>query len=250
MLNKPLSSAKHTLSETHSRIVSSLPSDWLIYEEMTRCGRFASARTCTLVTPITVAIFGGPARLSLDALHEPDVENVEGYAEDSDSESEEKEEVHKSMLKLDEWISFRVEPEVGRLALQLRQKWHALFLRRMHAPAKPWSQVDEAVIRAIAGVLASEEQAAGIQQPVGIGQRPRPMSTDFCPPVSTGSQNSGASSPSGSSNQVYNRFSLMNMEGNDSEENSQMNYFSKGLRGSPRKSKQDKSKIILLPGKP
>ena len=36
---------------------------------------------------------------------------------------------------------FRVDAEAAHLALQLRQKWHSLFLRRMRAPAKPWSQV-------------------------------------------------------------------------------------------------------------
>lgn len=37
---------------------------------------------------------------------------------------------------------FRVDAEAAHLALQLRQKWHSLFLRRMRAPARPWSQVN------------------------------------------------------------------------------------------------------------
>lgn len=181
--------SKQTVADVHAKVVSSLPCDWLIYEEMTRTGHIAQAECCTLVSPITVALFAGPARLPLDALHEPDHGRLEGYTEDSDSEVEEKNDGQKAaMFKLDDWISFRVEPEAARLTLHLRQKWHALFLRRMHAPAKPWSQVDEAVVRAVVGVLTAEEQALGIQQPAGIGQRPRPMATDFCPPVSLGPQ--------------------------------------------------------------
>ena len=34
----------------------------------------------------------------------------------------------------------------------------------------------KAVIRAVINVLINEEQALGLQQPAGIGQRPRPMS--------------------------------------------------------------------------
>ncbi|NXR39668.1 YTDC2 helicase, partial [Zosterops hypoxanthus] len=59
-----------------------------------------------------------------------------------------------------------------------RQKWHSLFLRRMRAPSKSWSQVDEATVRAVVAVLTAEEQSAGLQQPSGIGQRPRPVPSE------------------------------------------------------------------------
>lgn len=55
----------------------------------------------------------------------------------------------------------------------------------MRAPSKPWSQVDEATIRAIIAVLSTEEQSAGLQQPSGIGQRPRPMSSEELPLASS-----------------------------------------------------------------
>lgn len=64
----------------------------------------------------------------------------------------------------------------------------------MRAPSKPWTQVDEATIRAIIGVLSSEEQAAGLQQPSGIGQRPRPMSSEELPVSSSWRSNSRKSS--------------------------------------------------------
>ena len=60
---------------------------------------------------------------------------------DSDSEVEERSEGQKTMLKLDDWVGFRVDTDAAHLALQLRQKWHALFIRRMRAPSKTWSQV-------------------------------------------------------------------------------------------------------------
>jgi len=55
----------------------------------------------------------------------------------------------------------------------------------MRAPSKPWSQVDETTVRAIVAVLSTEEQSAGLQQPSGIGQRPRPMTSEELPLAST-----------------------------------------------------------------
>lgn len=55
----------------------------------------------------------------------------------------------------------------------------------MRAPSKPWSRADETTVRAIVAVLSTEEQAAGLQQPSGIGQRPRPMISEELPLAST-----------------------------------------------------------------
>ncbi|NXS27725.1 YTDC2 helicase, partial [Pomatostomus ruficeps] len=94
-------------------------------------------------------------------------------SDSSDSEMEDRTASNVSLLKLDEWLHLKLDSEDADLLLQLRQKWQSLFLRRMRAPSKPWSQVDEATVRAVVAVLTAEEQAAGLQQPSGIGQRPR-----------------------------------------------------------------------------
>ncbi|XP_055954066.1 3'-5' RNA helicase YTHDC2-like isoform X2 [Argiope bruennichi] len=183
VLNKLPVSAKHSVAALRKQMMAEMPCDWLFYEEMMRTGSIAHAHCCTLVTPITVALFAGPARLPLDALHEPDQARLEGYMEEGDSEDDSKYDNQKAMFKIDDWISFRVEPEIARLVLQLRQKWHALFLKRMHAPTKGLTQADETVIRTIAGVLVAEDQALHLQQPIGIGQRPRPLMSDYTSPV-------------------------------------------------------------------
>ncbi|PNF38747.1 putative ATP-dependent RNA helicase YTHDC2, partial [Cryptotermes secundus] len=173
-------SARTSVAASHSATVEGLPSDWLIYEEISRSGRFCHARCCTLVTPITVALFAGPARMPLDAVSEAEMFRGEGGIEtESDSEAEEIPDGQNTTLKLDEWVVFRVDAEAAHLALQLRQKWHSLFLRRMRAPAKPWSQVDEAVIKTVVNVLTAEEEAVGLQQPSGIGRRPWPLSVNY-----------------------------------------------------------------------
>ncbi|XP_054041564.1 3'-5' RNA helicase YTHDC2 isoform X2 [Rissa tridactyla] len=166
--------------------VQALPTDWLIYDEMTRAHRIANIRCCSVVTPVTVALFCGPARLPSNALQEPSSFRGDGISNDnSDSEMEDKTTANLALLKLDEWLHLKLDPEAACLLLQLRQKWHSLFLRRMRAPSKPWSQVDETTVRAIVAVLSAEEQSAGLQQPSGIGQRPRPMTCEDLPSAST-----------------------------------------------------------------
>ncbi|KAL4228088.1 3'-5' RNA helicase ythdc2 [Mactra antiquata] len=160
-----------------------LPSDWLFYEEMTRSnqgqhGGMACIRCCTILSPLTVAMFAGPAKLPADALKDTPETDLEDGVLTSDSENEDPEENKCSTLQLVDWLSFKLDAETADLVLQLRQKWHCLFLRRMRAPAKPWTPMDEAVINAVVNVLTNEEQALGLQQPAGIGQRPRPMSAE------------------------------------------------------------------------
>ena len=84
-------------------------------------------------------------------------------------------------MKLDDWIVFKLDPETAQLVLHLRQKWNALFLRRMKNPNKAMSQQDEQVIKTLVTVITNEEQAHGLQQPLGIGQRPRPLLVDYYP---------------------------------------------------------------------
>ncbi|XP_018417993.1 PREDICTED: probable ATP-dependent RNA helicase YTHDC2 [Nanorana parkeri] len=179
--------------------IQTLPTDWLIYDEMTRAHRIANIRCCTAVTPVTVAIFSGPARLPSNALQESTYHgktfSVNGVPNDSsDSEMEDRATALLTSLKLDEWLQFKLDSEAAGLLLHLRQKWHSLFLRRMRAPSKPWTQTDEATIRTVISVLSTEEQSAGLHQPSGIGQRPRPISSEELPVSSSWRNSNGRKS--------------------------------------------------------
>ncbi len=157
--------------------VGRVPTEWFVFDEMTRAGHLAMVRGVTAVSPVTVLLFAGPNRLPIEAVSEADA-GVQGnrYLEElSDSEVEEKTEGENTTLRVDEWTVFRSDAELAHMALQLRQKWSSLFLRRLHSPGKPMSQVDNSVVDALVGVLSAEEQALGLTQPVGIGQRPKPI---------------------------------------------------------------------------
>ncbi|XP_069576764.1 3'-5' RNA helicase YTHDC2-like [Brachyistius frenatus] len=150
-----------------------LPTDWLIYDEMSRGHRMASVRCCSVVTSISVAIFGGCVKPPGSALHQPAVEkDADSPLEDvSDGEAEDLAE-----MKVDDWLVFQLDRQVAGLVFELKQRWQNLFIRRMRCPSKSWSQQDEAIIHTLVSVLGAEEQLAGLQQPTGIGQRPKPMS--------------------------------------------------------------------------
>ena len=74
---------------------------------------------------------------------------------------------------VDSWTVFRADAGLAHLALHLRQKWSALFLRRLQSPGKPMTQIDLAVLDAVVFVLTAEEAELGLTQPYGIGQRPK-----------------------------------------------------------------------------
>ncbi|XP_031838803.1 3'-5' RNA helicase YTHDC2 [Nomia melanderi] len=168
-------SPRVTSVQTHIANVASLPCEWLLYEEMSRTGRFCHVKMATLVNPLTVALFCGPARLSVDVIYE--AESVP----ESESDSEVDESNEGTIFKLDDWVVFKLDPETAQFFLHLRQKWNALFLRRMKTPNKAMSQLDEKVVSTLVSVITNEEQACGLQQPSGIGQRPRPLIVDYYP---------------------------------------------------------------------
>ncbi|XP_044030649.1 3'-5' RNA helicase YTHDC2 isoform X2 [Siniperca chuatsi] len=180
-----------------AKSAQALPTDWLIYDEMSRGHRMASVRCCSMVTPITVAIFGGCAKLPSSALQEPAVQKAtDGSLDDiSDSETEDLAE-----MRIDDWLVFQLDIEAAGLVFELRQKWQNLFIKRIRCPSKPWSQQDEAIIRTLVSVLAAEEQGAGLQQPTGIGQRPRPMSSEEGPQASVKNSKNSPQLPNNTTN--------------------------------------------------
>ncbi|XP_030579929.1 3'-5' RNA helicase YTHDC2 [Archocentrus centrarchus] len=186
---------------SQTRTTQALPTDWLIYDEMCRGHRMASVRCCSLVTPITIAIFGGCARSHSSTHYEPAAQKSnECLLDDSDSDTEDL-----SEMRIDEWLVFQLDREAAGLLSELRQKWQNLFIKRIRCPSKPWSQQDEAIIQTLVSVLGAEEQAAGLHQPTGIGQRPKPMLSEEGPRASV---KNPKNSPQRAANTTNDRFCL------------------------------------------
>ncbi|KAM6902347.1 3'-5' RNA helicase YTHDC2 [Xenentodon cancila] len=179
----PTSILSHTqFSEKDpGKAAQAFPSSWLIYDEMSRGQRMASVRCCSLVTPITIAIFGGCVKPTCSAIHEPAAERTNDSLLDDmdDSDTDDLTE-----MRVDDFFVFQLDKESAGLVLELRQKWHNFFIKRIRCPSKPWSQQDDAIIQTLVSVLGAEEQEAGLQQPTGIGQRPRPVTSEEGPRTS------------------------------------------------------------------
>ncbi|XP_054161240.1 3'-5' RNA helicase YTHDC2-like [Oppia nitens] len=197
VLNTCSLSPTDLIDKSRGQLLDSLPTDWLVFNDMTKLGKTSYLKYCTVVTPVTVALFAGNIQVPTESLmasssmwrqqQMPTAAAAAGQQyndPESDSESEDQFEKQKSLLKIDHWIDFKLDPQVAHLTLQLRQKWSSLLSRRMCLPSKPMTPADDMIVKAIVEVLVAEEQSLDLQQPVGIGQRPRPMSTDFCPPIS------------------------------------------------------------------
>jgi len=65
------------------QMIGMLPTDWLVFEEMLMTGMIASARTVTVVTPLTVLLMAGPTRLPLHAISTSVTDNGEDYVHGS-----------------------------------------------------------------------------------------------------------------------------------------------------------------------
>uniref|UniRef100_A0A8D3AHL2 RNA helicase n=1 Tax=Scophthalmus maximus TaxID=52904 RepID=A0A8D3AHL2_SCOMX len=140
----PTSILNQFKEKSSSRSAQAPPTDWFVYDEMRRGKQMASVRCCSLVTPIAVAIFGGCAMLPSSALQEHVVPRATGNR------------------------NININFAAG-LVSKLKKMWLNLLVWRSRNPSKCYNQKDEAVLQTL------EEQQAGLQQPTGIGQRPRPM---------------------------------------------------------------------------
>ena len=162
-------SKKSTSSMSNRRAMEQIATDWFIFDDMSRAGRLALVRGVTMVSPIAIALFAGPIREQTSTLDsEKMIED-----EDSESEADEKADGNTGVLEIDEWIKFRSEPNLVNLIHQMRQKWNALFLRRLQCAGKPMTQVDDSTVQTLVNILIAEEISIGLNQPVGIGQRPK-----------------------------------------------------------------------------
>uniref|UniRef100_A0A8C3AQJ1 RNA helicase n=1 Tax=Cyclopterus lumpus TaxID=8103 RepID=A0A8C3AQJ1_CYCLU len=197
-----------------AKSAQALPTDWLIYDEMSRGHRMASVRCCSMMTSITVAIFGGCAKLPSSALQEPAAQKATVFVSilllsDSPGDISDSETEDLAEMRIDDWLIFHLDKEAAGLVFELRQKWQNLFIKRIRCPSKPWSQQDEAIIRTLVSVLVAEEQGAGLQQPTGIGQRPRPMSSEDGPQASMKSSKNSPQLPTNTNNDKYEECDLV-----------------------------------------
>jgi len=121
---------KHFTKKTVKK--GDLPSEWLVYTEVTRMGRNAYLKGVTFVSPAVVALLAGPAKLPATVWESGEKTSQNNALEDSsDSEEELGDFQDLTILNLDSWISFRMSDEDAQCLLQMRQKITSIWLRRL-----------------------------------------------------------------------------------------------------------------------
>ena len=96
----------------NSSALKDLPSEWVVFDEMTKAGRLSLIKGVTVVSPLTVALFAGPNRLRADDVDAADANYVKAnvYLEETSDSDEQDEEGEKTAeLRIDNWTAFTAD---------------------------------------------------------------------------------------------------------------------------------------------
>ena len=96
----------------NSSALKDLPSEWVVFDEMTKAGRLSLIKGVTVVSPLTVALFAGPNRLRADDVDAADANYVKAnvYLEETSDSDEQDEEGEKTAeLRIDDWTMFTAD---------------------------------------------------------------------------------------------------------------------------------------------
>ena len=161
--------AEQTHPRRNGRQMQEMPTHWSIYEEILQMGRHSYAKTCTAVSPITIALFCGPSE-----------QNVPKMAPNVDLSSTE------AQLQIDDWISFDTNAQTVIIVEFLKQQLNKLFVRRIEslsAHNQTNSPSDDLIIKTIVDVLDREEGKSGFNDSKEFNLRPvvRSKSMSFVP---------------------------------------------------------------------
>ncbi|XP_005089719.1 3'-5' RNA helicase YTHDC2 [Aplysia californica] len=153
------------------KTIKDMPSRWVIYDEMSRAGRFSQARGCTLVSALSVFLFGGPSKVPKNAMKD----KVDPESDGDEPKTADDLGGIMKVFRPDDWLTFHCSSMDGAAGLELRMKLHSLFLTRIKYPHRPWTQADEATLQTVTSLLTNADAVIGLTNPIGVGQRPKQM---------------------------------------------------------------------------
>jgi ATP-dependent RNA helicase YTHDC2 len=129
--------------------IENLPSEWLIYNEMSQHGYLKCLKCCTHVSSLCVGLFGGNIKLN------------EKYLNDLDTYKS-NECLKETLFKIDSLGQLKSTNYDSSYILNLRQKWNCLFLRRMKYILSEWTNEDHVVLETLVNVLLNEDYQTSI----------------------------------------------------------------------------------------
>ncbi|XP_011179568.2 benign gonial cell neoplasm protein [Zeugodacus cucurbitae] len=159
------------------------PSNWIVYGNEINSVHGNSTRCCSLVAPLTVAMFAGPPKIDSSNVCPL---NVTGsyYASASNLHTKG---ATISVFYIDDWIEIRMEHTTAQLILKTRQYFYSAYMNFLQncGSIDKWRRTNSflaAVSRlfdTLERVFAFEDQACGFIKPLNIGLRPKAVPNKF-----------------------------------------------------------------------
>ncbi|XP_050524124.1 3'-5' RNA helicase YTHDC2-like isoform X2 [Daktulosphaira vitifoliae] len=158
----------HGSSVLRENCVKDLPSEWIVFEEMTSFNTKKFIKNCTVVSPMTVALFANAMRIPHDS--------AEKIEDDSDCDSDE-EFVTPSdklgILNVDGWTKLLGSPDDISKILNMRfcltLAYREFLKNKMITNYSSYNSVVQSVVK----VLAAEDLMVGLEAPDDVGKRPK-----------------------------------------------------------------------------
>lgn len=140
-----------------------LPSEWIIYGEKSRVGRFCMVQYTTLVSPLNIALMAGPICLPADSVkileNDSDSENEVEHEDDGAAMTE-----VTAMLHIDDWIQFVADMDSAQCVFHLRQKLNSIMLRIIQNPKKALAYKDKQCVDLVVQLLQNEDNDQHLPQ--------------------------------------------------------------------------------------
>lgn len=149
------SSLRFSNNKDQSQSIKKIPSDWLIFEELSRTGPNYNIKSVTNVSTATIVLFIDTNNFNCTL--SPNKHDPRSKAE----------------LTLNNWIEFESNSQDIKALIDLRDKFNILVTKKIICPQKNLGADDEYLVNFIASILTREDNSVGLIQPPGIGQRPR-----------------------------------------------------------------------------
>lgn len=143
------------------------PAGWMIFEEKNLAGKFSSAKTCSLVSGLCIAMTAGHG-LVINALDNKTEDEVNDAGEIVE-------------IEIDQFLKFRATPVVASVVKNLRDRLNHLMCRfLMDVENFEFEEIDEIFIQALAIIFENEDEKAGFNvKHENLGSRPRIVTRDF-----------------------------------------------------------------------
>ncbi|XP_017468276.1 PREDICTED: benign gonial cell neoplasm protein [Rhagoletis zephyria] len=164
--------------------VRTFPSHWIVYGNVINSANRNSTKCCSLVTPLTVAMFAGPPKI--DSSNLCPLGNCSVYQGTGNHIFNEKE-AAMSIFYIDDWIEIKMEHTSAQLLLKTRQYFYSAYMNFLQncGSIDKWRRTNtylSAVSRlfdTFERIFAIEDQACGFVKPLNIGLRPKAVPNKF-----------------------------------------------------------------------